>query len=212
MELKDIIQQLKWRVAVKKFDPIKKVTDADFELLLEAARLSPSSLGLQPWKFIVIKNPVLRTQIRAVGYDQPQLTDASHLVALCSRVDLSSDYVDNYFSSIAEIRDTESSKLISYREMVDGSIKELTPKELEEWNACQLYIVLGTLLTVCAVASIDACPMEGFDKDKCDEILGLTGSDYKVRLMCAIGYRASDDWLSKVEKVRFPKGNVIMEV
>lgn len=212
MELKDIIQQLKWRVAVKKFDPTKKVTDADFDLLLEAIRLSPSSLGLQPWKFIVVKDPALRVKIRVAGYDQAQLTDASHLVVLCSRTDLSQDYVDSFFNSVRTIRKSEPATLVSYREMVEDSIEDLTTKEIEEWNTCQIYIVLGVLLAACATANIDACPMEGFNKVKCNEILGLADEKYKAQLMCAIGYRTTDDWLSKVEKVRFPKENVILEM
>lgn len=103
MELEKIVKQLNWRIATKSFDPTKKVFDADFERLMEAARLSPSSLGLQPWKFVVVRDPKVRQLLSEAGYNQPQITQASHLVVLCSKTDLTPEYITKYINSIDSI-------------------------------------------------------------------------------------------------------------
>lgn len=212
MELQHIVEQLKWRAAIKQFDTTKKVSEGDFELLLEVLRLSPSSLGLQPWKFIVVENSALRERISEIGYGQSQFLTASHLLVLCSRTDLSDEYINSYLDSVFRIRNVDPSTLVGYHKMIVGSIEEKGTSGIVQWNTNQLYIALGVFLTACAIGQIDACPMEGFDTLKCDEILGLTDGQYHSRVICAVGYRAPEDQISKIKKVRFAKEEIIVKM
>ncbi|HSR89096.1 MAG TPA: NAD(P)H-dependent oxidoreductase [Candidatus Udaeobacter sp.] len=210
--LDTVIDQLNWRGATKSFDTSKKVSDADFDKLMEAARLAPSSFGLQPWKVVVVKNPELRAKLRAAGYNQAQITDASHFVVFCSRTNFNEQDVEHFVKSIAEERGATLESLEEYKKMMVGSVKSRKLEDINEWCARQTYIMVGFLLEACAMVGIDACPMEGFDNAAFDEILGLKDKNLASRVMCAIGYRADDDWVSKVKKVRFPKEEVIIEM
>lgn len=212
MESLAIVTKMNWRAAVKAFDLVKKVSDEDFAAIVEAARLSPSSLGLQPWKFVVVKNPEVRAKLREAGYGQPQFTEASHVIVFASKIDLPLTYVDQYIQDIATTRDVDLSTLDSFKQMILGSVAGKSPQEIEQWNARQVYVPLGVVLAASAFAGVDACPMEGFDAVKFDEILGLDKLGFKSRAVCAIGYRADSDWASKVKKVRFSKEEIILEV
>lgn len=212
IDLDTIVQQLNWRAAIKGFNPDKKVSESEFEKLMEAVRLSPSSLGLQPWKFVVVKNPDTRLKLREAGYNQPQITEASHLVVLCAQTNLSPESVERYIQEIASVRGVELDTLADFKQMILESITNKTAAELIEWNARQVYIALGVLLSACAMAGIDACPMEGFDKGAFDNILDLQKLGVTSYALCAIGYRGETDWISKVKKVRFPKEEVIVEI
>lgn len=212
MPLDTFLAQLNWRAAVKSFDQTKKVSDGDFDKLLEAARLAPSSSGLQPWKFVVVKNPEIRQKLREAGYGQAQITEASHLVVMCSKTDLPLSYVDKYIKYIASERGVDVAALAAFQTMISGSVSRQTPEQLANWNARQVYIALGVLLSACAVAGIDACPMEGFDNAQFDEILGLSKLNMASRAIVAIGYRSETDALTKMKKVRFPKNEVVLEV
>jgi nitroreductase len=202
-----IIESLNWRYATKRFDASRKIARQDLDEILEALRLSPSSYGLQPWKFIVIADRDLRRTLRTFAYDQPQITDASHLVLLCVRKDLDAKFVRRYVESIAETRKTGIGSLKDFEDSV-LSTTSMPKKEKEEWAARQVYIALGFLLSACAQKRIDACPMEGFEKEKFDEVLGLDKENLKSAVLCAIGYRAKDDRYASLKKVRFGKKDV----
>ena len=207
-----ILTQLNWRIATKIFDPHKKLSDETVHTLLEAARLSPSSLGIQPWKFVVVKTPELRQKLRAAAWNQPQITDASHLVVLCSLVDLTPDYVDKYINFTASERGVDAATLADYKKMILGTATKQTPDQLREWMARQVYIALGVVLSSAAALGVDACPMEGFDPAAFNTILNLEKYGVEARVVCALGYRSADDWLSKVKKVRFPWNEVVVEL
>ncbi len=199
-----IIDALNWRYATKKFDATKKLTDVQLKDLLEALRLTPTSYGLQPYKFIVITDPALREKMKAVSWNQVQITDASHLIAICSMKSMDPTYVDLFIADIAKTRSISTDSLKDYRDMMLGSIAGQTPEGLSDWTKRQSYIALGTLLVAAADMKIDACPMEGFDGSKIDELLGLTTTNFRVASLCPIGFRASDDAMASMKKVRFP--------
>ncbi|MBU6141714.1 NAD(P)H-dependent oxidoreductase [Patescibacteria group bacterium] len=209
--MQNMLEALQWRYATKKFDPSKKLTDAQLGLLEEALRLSPSSLGLQPWKFIVVSDPAIRAQLRKAAWDQPQITDASHLFVLAVKKNVDAKAVDDFVNSTAKIRKVGPETLSRLKEMLMGSITSRTPDQAREWGSRQVYIALGILLATAASEGIDACPMEGFDPKKFDEILGLEALGVESRVLAAVGFRASDDPAAQSVKSRFAKDEVIIE-
>lgn len=204
----NITQALGWRYATKKFDTAKKISTPDFNELLEVLRLAPSSFGLQPWKFIVVKDAALRTQLKGAAWNQAQITDASHLIVLCARTDMDASFVRKYIEHTAQVRKASVESLKGFEDMMLGSIKARSA-HLIEWNKHQVYLALGMLLEAAALKGIDACPMEGFDPAQFDKILDL--KDCTSAVVCALGYRATDDDAANYVKVRFPKSDVIVE-
>ena len=208
------LANLNWRYAVQKFDPTKKLSAEQVEFLKEVIRLSPSSYGLQPWKIYVINNPEIRAQIRAAAWDQPKITEASHLFAIASRVGMTMEYVDEYMAETAKIQNVPVEKLAGFREMIAGSVIGKTPDELTNWNARQSYLALGFLLSACAENDIDAGPMEGFDKDTVTKLVGA-GADadgYQIRTLCAVGFRDPSDSAALRPKVRFSMEKILKEL
>lgn len=207
-----IIKALNWRYAVKEFDPKKKVSDEDFSEILEAARLSPSSYGLQPWKFIVVNDPGLRKQIRAAAWDQTKVTEASKLIVLTVNKKVNAEYVDHYIAAIAKERGITAESLKGFADMIKGDIAGRSAEGVLAWSSRQVYIPLGIILETAALKNIDACPMEGFDPKKVDEILGLNRLGLGSIAMVAVGYRSDKDTAAKDKKVRFCKEEVVTEM
>lgn len=211
MDKSPIIDALQWRYATKKFDPSKKVSESDLHELLEAARLAPSSYGLQPWGFVVVTDPALRKQLRAHAWDQAQVEDASHLIVLCARTDVDETFVKRYVESIAKTRNVPVESLKGYEDMMQGFVKGETPESMVAWAQRQVYLALGVLLESAALKRIDACPMEGFVPEKFNEVLGLKKHNLTATVLCTLGYRAADDHAAKHMKVRFPAGDVVLK-
>ncbi|MEN9621855.1 MAG: hypothetical protein RLZZ67_289 [Candidatus Parcubacteria bacterium] len=210
--MQDIIKALNWRYATKAFDPSKKVSEEDFSTIIESMRLSASSFGLQPWKFIVVSNPEVRAKIRAASWDQTQVTDASHLVVLTVRNDVNEAFVDKYIASIAETRGMKTSDLQGYADMMKGTIKPQTAEQVKSWSSRQVYIPLGTALLAAATKGIDACPMEGFDHAQVDKILGLDALGVSSLAFLTLGYRSADDKTAQYKKVRYSKEEVVVTI
>ncbi len=208
--MNDIITALNWREATKKFDTNKKLTAAQLDTLLEAARLAPSSYGLQPWKFIVVSDPALRAKLRAASWDQAQVTDASHLIVLAAQVP-SEVLVDAYIADIAQTRGASAEALAGFSQMLKGAIAGMDETARLMWAQKQVYIALGVLLTAAAVSGIDACPMEGFDVGKYDEILGLSADGLHTTVILPVGFRSAEEAAVASKKVRFAKDLVVME-
>lgn len=210
-----IIDALNWRYATKAFDTTKKLTDEQVSALLEAIRLSASSFGLQPYKIILIKNPELREQIKTNAWGQSQVTDASHLIVLAAVTNLGDAFVDNFINVVSTTRGVEVANLEGYSQMMKGAIKGKSDQGgaqvVKDWASKQAYIALGTLLTTCAVEKIDACPMEGFDNKKVDEILGLSELNLESVLLCPVGFRSESDESANYKKVRFAKADMVIE-
>ncbi len=196
---------LHWRYAVKKFDPAKKLTQGQLDAVLDAARLAPSSYGLQPYKLLVVTDQGLRARIRKdAAYDQPQVTDSSHLLIFCAKTAVDEAYVDSYVAHIAAVRGVTVESLKAYRDTMVNSMKRRKSPDSTVWCQKQAYIALGFLLAACAQAQIDSCPMEGFDPAKVDAILGLTERGLTSTVFCPVGFRAVDDPAAARKKVRMP--------
>lgn len=209
MDLNSFTQCLNKRYATKIFDSTKKIPESTVNELLRAAKLSASSFGLQPWKFFVVTNQETREKLRAHSWNQPQITDSSHLVVLASKTNMDESYVNEYIRDIATTRSIDPSSLEEYRKMMIGFINNLSESAKVEWMTKQTYIALGTLLAAYAVAHIDSCPMEGFDPKAYDEILGLQAHGYSARVLCPLGIRSENDKSSQYQKVRFSDDKII---
>ena len=205
-----LIQQLKWRYATKKFDATKRIDPATWSALEEALVLSPSSYGLQPWKFLVVTDPALKTKLRAVSWNQAQVEDCSHHVVFLVKKDLGLPEIEHYVDRVAEVRGVSRESLAGYRGyMVSDLAEGPRAKTINEWAARQVYIALGNFMTAAAVLGVDTCPMEGLVPAKYDEILGLEDSGWATLCACPAGYRAADDKYADAPKVRFPWEEVI---
>ena len=206
------LASLEWRYATKAFDT-RKLPDATWAALEESLRLTPSSYGLQPWKFIVVNDPTLRTKLRPVSWNQSQVTDASHLVVFARRTEVTETDVNEFFNQMVSERQADATKLEPYRQMMLGGVvngKDASAQK--DWAARQLYIALGQLMGAAAAMAIDTCPLEGIDPDAYTEILGLKGTGYEVVVACAVGYRSSEDKYAGMKKIRFPAARVISRV
>jgi len=211
MNLEQFIECLNWRSAIKSFNASKKVSEQDVENLLEVLRLSPSSLGVQPWKFMLVQDEKVRLDLRKAAHDQSQVTDSSCIFVLCSFTDISMNDVDRHVLNMSNLRGVELSSLDKYRDNLKNFVESRTKEELAIWSKKQVYIALGNLLTACAVVGIDTCPMEGFDAAEFDRILGLKEQGLSATVACAIGYRSENDRISKLKKVRFNKDEVVLK-
>lgn len=210
-----LLAQLNWRYAVKKFDATKKIPAATWAAIEQATQLSPSSYGLTPWKFIVVANPELRAKLRPISWGQPQITDASHLVVFARRQTTTPAHIETYVKQIMEVRGAPEAALADYKKMMLGTFTNPpanSPAVQDIWAARQVYIALGFFLFACASLGVDACPMEGIEAEKYDDVLGLKGSGFASLVVGAAGYRASDDWLASMTKVRPPEGDVIVRM
>ncbi|HEY5892467.1 MAG TPA: NAD(P)H-dependent oxidoreductase [Chthoniobacterales bacterium] len=203
-----LLTQLRWRYATKQFDPTKKVPVETWLALEEALVLTPSSYGLQPWKFLVITDPTVREQLKPASRNQSQITDASHLVVFAVFKENTREHTDAYIRSISAARGvpTDQPPLVGFKDMLNtaNSSRPNLP-----WNKNQVYIALGNFLTAAAILGVDTCPIEGFDPEKYDEILGLGAKNLTSAVVAAVGYRAESDRYASLAKVRFPKTDVV---
>ncbi|PIR62937.1 MAG: NAD(P)H-dependent oxidoreductase [Candidatus Pacebacteria bacterium CG10_big_fil_rev_8_21_14_0_10_42_12] len=210
--MSDLIKQLNWRYATKKFDATKKLTSEQLSVLTEALRLAPSSFGLQPWGFVVVTDPAIRAQLKDAAWGQTQVTDASELIVLCRKAEFGEKDVIEFVQDVASKRGVPAESLAEYQEMMVGSVTGMSKDELSAWMAKQVYIALGVLLTAAAIENIDACPMEGFDNSKFDEILGLKEQGLSTCAICPVGFRAADDEYANYKKVRYSAEKVIFTI
>lgn len=206
------IENLKWRYAVKKFDATKKLSETQVNILKQAFNLTASSYGLQPLKLVVINNKDIQKKLVAHSWNQPQILDASHVLVICIPSQFTSKDVEHYFSLVKKIRNTEDKILNPFKEFLSAEISKKTKEELLHWNTNQAYLALGNLLTVCANERIDSCPMEGFIPEKYDEILDLKSHGLQSVLVLPVGFRAADDYMKDLKKVRKSVAESIIEI
>ena len=205
-----LLARLHWRYATKKFDPARKIHPSVWSALEEALVLTPSSYGLQPYRFVVISDPELRKRLRAASWDQPQVTDASHFVVFARKLAITEADVEKFLGLVVGTRGSARDSLQGYYEMMVGDLLKGPRSEwIGEWAARQTYIALGNLLTSAALLGVDACPIEGLEPARYDEILGLAAKGYGTTNVCALGYRAEDDRYASAKKVRFPSNELI---
>lgn len=196
------IESLQWRYAVKKFDTEKFLTEKQVETLKGAFNLTATSYGLQPVKLAVINNKTIQKELVAHSWNQPQVGDASHVLVICIPKEYSKNEVENYFSLVQKIRNTPDEIINPFKKFLTAEIEKKTQEELLIWNKNQAYLALGNLLTVCAMENIDSCPMEGFVPEKYDEILKLKEQNLTSVLVLPVGFRAKDDYMKDLKKVR----------
>jgi nitroreductase/dihydropteridine reductase len=207
-----LIEKLNWRYATKKFDHTKKLSPTQLDELLKAVHLSPSSAGLQSYKIVVVEDPATRQKLREAAYGQPQLTDASQMIIFASETNVDAAYVKKHIDHIAKTRQIGRESLEGFEQSINGNISTLTSEQKITWSHKQAYIALGVLLTAAAELGIDACPMEGFNAAKFDEILGLKEKGLTTAVIAAIGFRAEDDGFSKLVKVRKPEEEMFIHI
>lgn len=205
-----IHKQLNWRYACKKFDSTKVIREQDWNILLESLRLSASSYGLQPWKFIVVQTPDIRKQLQDQSYGQTPVSEASHFVVLTYKETLDEDHINRHIAETAKTQQVSPSVLEPFKNMMVGDlIKGPRSETIRWWAQRQVYIAMGSLLTTAALMEIDTLPMEGLNAAGYDKILGLEGTGYKTLAAIACGYRSTEDKYQHSKKVRFPASDVI---
>ena len=204
-----ILDSLNWRYATKVFDATKIIPAETWSALEESLILTPSSFGLQPWKFLIITDKALREQLVEYSWNQRQVADCSHLVVMLAKKNMLEADVDKLLHRIVEVRGGTADALAGYKGMMMGSIGAAPPEYVAHWSKNQAYIALGQLMGAAALLGIDTCPMEGFVATKYDEILGLAGTDYTTCVLLPVGYRSADDKYASLPKVRFESKDVI---
>lgn len=202
--MSEFIKNQQWRYATKKFDATKKVSESDFETLLQAIQLSTSSYGLQPYKIFIIENPELRAQLQPACWGQSQITEASHMIVFTNILNFGSEHIDAYIENLAKTRGINVEDVKGYADFMKMKINERPSDFINEWTAKQTYLALGNLLNAAAELKIDVTPMEGFEPEKVNEILGLNHKGLNATLVATIGYRHEEDTTQHYAKVRKP--------
>jgi nitroreductase / dihydropteridine reductase len=206
------IEQLNFRYATKAFDPSKKLTEEQLNVITEALRLSPSSYGLEPWTFFVVENQEVKDKIQAAAYNQMQVGSASQVIVITAKTNLNNEFVDKFTSDREKAAGMEAGSLHGYNNMIKGTLASMTPEAIIEWNKKQAYIALGFALAAAAVQGVDACPMEGFNAQTVSEILGLDEMNLTTAVILPIGFRSEEDTMSKMPKSRRPEHEVIKKI
>ena len=202
--MNNFIENQNWRYATKKFDATKKVSTEDLETLKKAIQLSSSSYGLQLYKVFIIENPEVRAQLQPVSWGQSQIVDGSHLLVFANIVNVQESHIDAYVQNIADTRGLSVEDLKGYSDFMKSKIVPLPVEQKAVWTSKQTYLALGNLLNAAAELKIDVTPMEGFEPEKYNEILGLDKLGLNASLVAAIGYRHEEDATQHYAKVRKP--------
>ena len=207
-----LLTHLNWRYATKKYDPSKKVPQAAVDDILEAISLAPSSSGYQPYDVIVVTNPAIREKLKAAAFNQPQVTEASHLLVFAAWDNITEKNLGKVFDHMAAIRGASESLAERRKSALEG----FAAKDKEsnfQFAAQQAFIGLGFGLAAAAELKVDATPMGGFNPVAFDEILGLKEKGLRSVAILTLGYRdAANDWLVSLKKVRRPKAEMFIEV
>lgn len=193
-------EALAWRYATQKYDPAKQLDETDLNEILHAINSAPTAFGLQPFKLIHVKNKEIRNALKAVSYNQSQITDASDLFVFVVNKQVDKEHIEDYMNRISEVRAVEKSLLTGFQQNIFNSLTRFTEKELIDWSARQAYIGLGFGLVRAAQLGIDSTPMEGFQNEEYNKLLNLE-NEHSI-LVLALGYRAADDPAQHKPKVR----------
>lgn len=210
MKTSDILDALHWRYACKVFDPAKKIPSELWSALEESLVLTPSSFGLQPWRFLVIQDQELKEKLVPHAWNQRQVADCSHLLVMTTHRAMPESHIDANIERMIEVRGGTPEALLGFRKMVAGfRAGGEAAGWLKDWAKQQCYIALGQFMLTAALLKVDTCPMEGFVPTQFDEVLGLAESDYTCSLLCPVGYRSTDDKYAGLPKVRFKPESVV---
>lgn len=207
-----LIEALNWRYATKRFDG-RKIPADTWSVLEQALILSPSSAGLQPWKFVIVQDEETRKKLSAAAHGQAQPLECSHFVVFAARKGYNEGDIERFFQRVSEVRKAPMESLKDYRGMVSGAVERARAGGyLDLWLSRQPYIALGGFMTAAALLGVDTCPMEGIEPAKFDEILGLASQGYGSLCACAAGYRSANDKNASFSKVRFKSEDVIIHI
>jgi nitroreductase len=209
----DVQERLRWRYAVKAFDPGRRIPHDDWAALERALVLSPSSYGLQPWRFLVITDEALRRQLLPASNGQRKVVESSHLVVFAARTSVTSDDLRRWTDRLGEVRGMPRADQDRLYDLMAGDLLH-GPRAATtgEWAKRQVYLALGVFVTAAAVMGIDSCPMEGFDAAEYDRILELPAKGYTAAVIATAGYRSASDPVAAAPKTRFPDDEVVEEV
>lgn len=208
----DLIQALNWRYATKRMNG-EKVPPEKIDNILEATRLSASSMGLQPYTILVIEDEELRAQIQKVAYNQPQIVEASHLLIFAAWDDITEEQINRYINHTAATRGASLESLAAFKNTLLGIAQKNTQEQNYQWAARQAYIAFGTAIAAAATEQVDATPMEGFDAAALDQLLNLKEKGLRSVTLLPLGYRdAANDWLAGQKKVRRAKDDLFLQV
>jgi nitroreductase / dihydropteridine reductase len=211
--MSELLSKLQWRYATKKMDPTRVVPQDKVDRIVEAARLAPTSSGLQPFEIIVVSNAAVRAQIQPKAYNQAQVTEGSHLLVFAAWNNYTAERINTYFDFTNAERGGTNEGWENYRQMLLKTYPPRDPQVNFEHAARQAYIALGAALIAAAFEEVDATPMEGFDPQAVDEILGLSARGLRSVVIVPLGYRATEgDWLANLKKVRRPREQFVTEV
>ena len=205
----ELLDTLNFRYATKAFDSSRKIPGESWKALESSLVLTPSSFGLQPWKFIIVESPELREKLKAASWGQGQVVNASHLVVFTARTDLSQQDIESWMQRLSEIQGAAIEKLAGFADVISSFSSAMDQTQKHAWNTRQVYIALGQLMTAAAFMGIDTCPLEGISTADYDAILGLKESGYSTAVACALGYRSGEDPSASAKKARFPESQVI---
>ncbi|WCM94118.1 NAD(P)H-dependent oxidoreductase [Acidovorax sp. NCPPB 2350] len=208
-----LLDALQWRYATKKMDPARAVPQETVDRILEAARLAPTSSGLQPYEIIVVTNSEVRARIQAIAWNQAQVTEGSHLLVFAAWDDYTAERINHMFDYTNEVRGFKNEGWENYRNMLLGSYPQRGAEVNFQHAARQVYIGFGAALIAAAAEGVDSTPMEGFQPDALDEILGLRARGLRSVTLLPLGYRQPEgDWLVNLQKVRRPREQFVSEV
>ena len=202
MKREEILNDLGWRYATKKFNREESIEERDYEAVKEAIRLAPTSYGLQPFKIIEIEDPETRIQLQAAGYGQKQIVDAPKLMGIASLKRFDNDLIDRYINLSMETRGLTEDEVSGYRNFMKGVFSRWTEEAKKSWSEKQAYLALGFGMLAAAELKIDTCALEGIDIQDVNKILQLEASDYHVSVLLALGKRAEGDQNQHLKKVR----------
>ncbi|TRD21824.1 NAD(P)H-dependent oxidoreductase [Palleronia caenipelagi] len=212
MNIKSLNEHLSWRYATKKMTPEQTVPEDKVNAIVEAIRMAPTSSGTQPFEIFVIRDADLRAKIRKVARDQSPITDGSHLIVFAAWDDYTAERIDEVLNLNIELRG-DVPGLKDYYENLKEMYLPLDARTNFEHAARQAYIALGVGMVAAAEQEVDSTPMEGFDPDKVDEILGLREKGLRSVVLLPLGYRhAEEDWLLPMPKVRKSRERLVTEI
>lgn len=208
-----LLDTLEWRYATKKYDPTRKVAQEDVDKILEAARMAPSSSGLQQFRVIVITNQELKEKIVPVAWGQQIVADSSHLLVFAGWDSYTDERIDNTFDKMNALRGLPLDTTDEYKNRLKAQLSSLSGEQQAAHVAKQAYIAFGLAIAQAAELGVDATPMEGFSNAELDELLGLDKLGLKSAVMLPLGYRMEEqDWLLKLKKFRLPKEEFLIEL